>query len=95
MPFQVRVRENSHYMDESEAYDLAAFATYAKAEAACRKIVDDFLAANRKPGLGADALFRLYTTFGEDPVIDGPGPGGARFSAWDYARQRCDEICKG
>ena len=94
MKFKVRIRENSHYMDESEAYDHAAFATYADAEAACRRIVDEFLAANRKPGMGADALFRLYTMFGEDPVIDAPGPGGARFSAWDYAGQRCRDLCK-
>lgn len=94
MPFTVRVRENSHSMDEGEAYDLPAFATYAEAEAACRRIVDDFLTGNLKPGLGAEALFRLYTTFGEDPAIDGPGPSGAGFSAWDYARGRCDELCR-
>jgi hypothetical protein len=93
MPFNVRIRENSHYMDESEAYDHGSFATYAEAEAACRKIVDEFLTGNRKPGIGAETLFRLYTTFGEDPTIDGPGPGGERFSAWDYARERCDQLC--
>ncbi len=95
MPFKVRVRENSHYMDESEAYEHGTFATYAEAEAACRKIVDEFLTANRKPGLGAEALFRLYTTFGEDPAIDGAGPDGRGFSAWDYARERCRQLCRG
>jgi hypothetical protein len=92
MPFTVRIRENAHYMDESEAYDHGSFATYAEAETACRKIVDDFLAGNRKPGIGAEALFRLYTTFGEDPAIDAAGPNGERFSAWDYARNRCAEL---
>ena len=93
MQFKVRIRENSHYMDESESYDHGTFADYAEAEAACRKIVDDFLAGNRKPGIGADALFRIYTTFGEDPSVDAAGPAGERFSAWDYARRRCSEIC--
>ena len=93
MQFKIRIRENSHYMDESEAYNHGSFATYAEAEVACRKIVDDFLTGNRKPGLGADALFRLYTTFGEDPVIDTAGPDGERFSAWEYARRRCAELC--
>ena len=46
-----------------------------------------------KPGIDADALFRLYTTFGEDPTIDAAGPNGERFSAWDYARKRCREMC--
>ena len=93
MPFNVRVRENAHYMDESEAYDHGSFATYAEAEAACRKIVDDFLAANRKPRMNAEALFSLYTTFGEDPTIDAAAPDGEYFSAWDYARKRCRELC--
>jgi hypothetical protein len=93
MPFNVRVRENSHYMDESEAYDHGTFATYAEAETACRKIVDEFLIANRKPGMSADALFSLYTTFGEDPTIDAAAPDGAHFSAWDYARERCRVLC--
>jgi hypothetical protein len=94
MPIKVRIRENSHYMDESEAYNHGSFATYAEAEVACRKIVDDFLSGNRKPGIGAETLFRIYTTFGEDPVIDGSGPDGKHFSAWDYARQRCRDLCK-
>ena len=94
MPFKVRVRENAHYMDESEAYDHGVFASYAEAEAACRRIVDQFLAGAKKPGIGADALFRLYTLFGEDPAIVGAGPGGERFSAWDYARKRCDAMCR-
>lgn len=94
MPFKVRIRENSHYMDESEAYDHGSFATYAAAEAACRKIVDDYLGGARKPGMSADDLFRSYTMFGEDPTIDAAGPDGRHFSAWDYARARCAELCK-
>ena len=95
MPFTVRIRENSHYMDESEAYEHGRFATYAEAETACRKIVDEYLKSARMPGMSADDLFRSYTTFGEDPAIDGAGPNGERFSAWDYARRRCDELCGG
>lgn len=93
MNFTVRVRENSHYMDESEAYTIGPFATYEEAEAACRKIVDDFLAANRKPGQSADALFSLYTMFGEDPSVEGKRVGTGGFSAWDYARRRCGDSC--
>ncbi len=92
MSFTVRVRENSHYRDESEAYTIGPFATYEEAEDKCRKIVDDFLAANRKPGQSADALFNLYTTFGEDPSVEGTPARGAQFSAWDYARYRCRDM---
>ena len=94
MPFTVLIRENSHDMDESEAYDHGRFATYAEAEAACRRIVDDYLAGARKPGMSAEELFRSYTMFGEDPAIDAAGPDGKRFAAWDYARERCGELCK-
>ena len=93
MSFSVRVRENSHYRDESEGYTLGPFPTYEAAEAKCRAIVDEFLSASRKSGQSADALFSLYTTFGEDPSVVGKAPPGASFSAWDYARRRCREIC--
>ncbi len=32
-----------------------------------------------------------YTSFGEDPFII--GPGDYRFSAWDYAKERCSILC--
>jgi len=94
MPYTVRVRENSHYMDESEAYHQGTYPTRDAAEAVCRKIVDEFLAASIKPGMSAEDLFRLYTTFGEDPCVTGPDTGAPSFSAWDYARRRCREMCE-
>ena len=95
MSFTVRVRENSHYMDESEGYTLGPFANYEAAEAKCRAIVDEFLSANAKSGKSAESLFSVYTTFGEDPSVVGKAPPGAAFSAWNYARRRCREICGG
>ena len=52
-----------------------------------------YCAANgyTEPNIAAD-LYYSYTSFGEDPFIR-PSPRGERFSAWEYARQRCDEIC--
>jgi hypothetical protein len=38
--------------------------------------------------------FSLYTTFGEDPFIR-PEHDGHRFSAWEYARLRCELLCAG
>jgi hypothetical protein len=37
-------------------------------------------------------LHDTYTSFGDDPFIR-PAPDGEKFSAWDYAKQRCDELC--
>jgi hypothetical protein len=90
--YRVLVDDNFHYQDESERYSLGTFATCAEATAACRRIVDEFLLDQYKPGMDATDLCRLYTGFGEDPFIVSDDPA-CRFSAWTYARTRCDEIC--
>ncbi|RQH12687.1 hypothetical protein [Bradyrhizobium sp. RP6] len=94
MRYQVLIDDNFHYQDESERVKHGVFATPEEAVAACRSIVDEYLTDAFKPGMTADALFESYTLFGEDPFIvpDGPGDATIKFSAWDYARQRCAEI---
>ncbi|MBR0851874.1 hypothetical protein JQ543_29335 [Bradyrhizobium diazoefficiens] len=89
-PYVVFVDDNFHFMDEDERYKHGEYATLEEAEAQCRMIVDDFLESQYKPGMSAAALFEQYMAFGEDPFIRGPG---TRFSASDYARTRCDELC--
>ena len=91
-PYRVLVDDNFHYRDESERYTLGTFATCAEAMAACRRIVDEFLLDQYKPGMAAEELCSLYTGFGEDPFIVGADPT-CRFSAWSYATARCAEIC--
>jgi hypothetical protein len=91
-PYRVLVDDNFHYRDESERYTLGTFATCAEAMAACRRIVDEFLLDQYKPGMDAVDLCRLYTGFGEDPFIVSADPA-CRFSAWTYATARCAEIC--
>ncbi len=91
MVYVVFVDDNFHYMDESERYKLGEFETAEAAEAACRKIVDEFLMQNHKPGSSFEELYKLYTMFGEDPFIIGQPE--CRFSAWNYAKQRAEEIC--
>jgi hypothetical protein len=88
----VYVDNNFHYMDEDERYCLGAFDSFDAAVAACRKIVDGFLHDN--PAKTADELYDQYTSFGEDPWIKGPNQesDAAPFSAWNYARQRCNEL---
>ena len=92
--YRVLIDDNFHYQDESERVEHGVFASPEEAVAACQSIVDAYLDDAFKPGMTADALFESYTAFGEDPFIVPEGPGGApvKFSAWDYARQRCAEI---
>lgn len=93
--YAVYVDDNFHYQDESERYHLGDFPTLGAAVAACRKIVDDYLASAFKPGMSAAELYNSYTSFGEDPFIRTKAPGSLHFSAWTYAKERCEAICSG
>jgi hypothetical protein len=93
MSFTVFVDDNFHYMDEDERYKLGEYETLDAALAACRGIVDEFLATNHKPGMSADELLAQYKGFGEDPFIMGAG-AASPFSAWTYAQERCKAICQ-
>lgn len=92
--YTVLVDDNFHYQEEDERTELGTFNSYEEAVVACRRIVDDFLQRCHRVGMTAEELYSQYTSFGDDPFIrpDGPVP---RFSAWSYARQRCDDICGG
>jgi hypothetical protein len=93
MTLRVLVDDNFHFTDEDERYQAGTFAVYEEAVAKCREIVDKCLLESLQPGMTADDLLTAYKTFGEDPWIAGTPDGTARFSAWDYARERCEEIC--
>ena len=93
MTYKVFVDDNFHYMDESERYGSGEYESYDVAITACKAIVDEFIAENYSEGMSADDLYAGYVMFGEDPFIS-PEPEGVHFSAWDYAKQRCSEICK-
>lgn len=92
--YTVRVADNFHYRDESETTTLGEFATFAEAEAAARAVVDRFLADQHAPGMTADALYRHYQAFGDEPyIVASPGVSPPRFSGWEYARMRCGQLC--
>ena len=88
----VYVDDNFHFMNEDERYSLGVFENHDAAVAACRKIVDAFL--QNTAATTADELYDLYSSFGEDPWIKGPIPdtGAQPFCAFDYARQRCNQL---
>ncbi|ANW00114.1 hypothetical protein LMTR13_07855 [Bradyrhizobium icense] len=91
MTCKVLIDDNFHYQDENERVTHGQFETAEEAIAACRSIVDDFLAGAFKPGMSATALYDLYRSFGDDPSADPKGAPVA-FSAWQYARERCEVL---
>jgi len=94
-PYRVLVDDNFHDMDESERYELGQFPTLAEALAASCRIVDEYLLTAFKPGMTAEQLYLSYTSFGEAPFIipDASEETAVQFSAWDYARSRCQALC--
>jgi hypothetical protein len=87
--YKVIVADNYHYMDDSESYDAETYATLEEAIAACKEIVDEYLLSAYQPGMTSEVLYDNYKSFGDDAYIE----GNKVFSAWTYAKQRCDEIC--
>jgi len=89
--YKVLVDDNFHYMDESERYQHGEFNSCESAIAACKRIVDEFLLPESKSRGTAEELLRIYMMFGEDPFII-TGDPTCKFSAWDYARERCGQL---
>lgn len=97
MKYRVYIDDNFHYMDDVDANESAAFETCSEALAYCKKIVDESLSnllpnsGNPNSKLNATELYTYYVTFGDDPRIVSDD-AGCSFSAWDYAKLRCEEI---
>jgi hypothetical protein len=91
-PFAVLVDDNFDYMDEEKRYKHGDYATLAEAVQACQAIVDACLQRGYRPGISATKLYEGYVAGGEDPFIIGPD---AEFSAWTYAKERCEALCGG
>ncbi len=93
MTFRVLVDDNYHFMDEDERTELGSFPTKEAAIEAAQRIVDECLRAACRPGMTPKQLYDSYVSSGEDPFIVGEGAEKVTFSAWDYAKQRCNELC--
>ncbi len=90
--FELFVDDNYHYMDEQSRHRVGSFVSYKEALSKAKAIVDQFLKQGHQPGMTSDELFQGYAGFGEDPFI--VPAGEPCFSAWDYARERCAELCR-
>ena len=92
-PWKVLVDDNFDYHETAQT-PVADFDTREEAIAYCRSRVDRWLAVTHEPGMTAAALFDSYTTYGEDPwILGGKLNDPVPFRAWNYARERCREIC--
>jgi hypothetical protein len=92
MKYTVLVDDNSHYMDENERFTHGEFESAETALNAAKALVDADLNSLYRAGMTADELYRHYTTFGIDPFISSEDTN-CRFSAWSYAKERCQQIC--
>jgi len=88
------VDDNYHPMDESERYKLGEFKTLDSAIAACQRVVNNSLSNAYTAGISEADLLASYALFGADPFIIGADQD-VPFSAREYAKQRCHEICSG
>jgi hypothetical protein len=93
MTYRVFVEDNSQYMKSGTHDPVGSFPTAEAAIAAARKIVDTYLMATHLPGMTSQKLFETFKTNGADPFITTEGAKRVEFSAWAYAKRRCDEVC--
>jgi hypothetical protein len=91
--YHLRVYDNFHYSDESEAYDYGQYDSYGSALIAAKKMVESSLRHEYKPGMTKDDLITSYLFYGEDPIIVPSDPDKERFSARDYVHEIAGEIC--
>ena len=88
------IDDNFHHMSEEHRLNFGTSFTPEEAVAACREIVDDWLASHNKPGMTSEQLYDLYVFFGEDPFVVPTDWATALdkalwdFHAWDYAKER-------
>ncbi len=93
--YMVLVDDNFHYQ-EGDRREYGTYDSLDKALAACREVVDKSLVEEYRPDISAEALYDRYVSFGDDPfvaVVDGTDDS-AEFSAWTYAKERCQAMCR-
>jgi hypothetical protein len=93
-PYEIYVDDNFAYMDESKRSFEGAYGDCATAIARCKAIVEDWLRVAYREGMTAEELWSSYEGFGEDPWIASPDKA-CTFSAWTFAKARCEEIARG
>ena len=86
----LKVYDNFHYQDEGETYTRGPYPSASHAISAAREIVDASLRKEKGHSQSAEQLLTRYKSFGEDPMVI--GPGDFEFSAWTYAQARASQV---
>jgi len=90
--YYLRVYDNYHYMDESEAYNHGDYNIYDEAENAAKNIVKESLLHLWQTGSPIDDVYSQYTMYGEDPAVLSVNQSIDKiFSARTYAKLLCDQ----
>jgi len=87
----VYVDDNFHFQDETERYRVGEFDSCDEALTVCKEIVDEYFERLEKGKSSFKELWDGYMLYGEDPFISTSDPE-CKFSAWDYAKERCMEF---
>ena len=91
--YQVVIADNFHYMDRDEFVSHRCFKNGDAAAAAAMAIVDEWLHDALLQGVEPANLYETYQAFGDDPFILAlDGSPDVEFSAWDYAKERCNQL---
>jgi hypothetical protein len=91
--YSVFVDDNFSLPPDEQRYKLGDFATFEEAVAACKRLVDGFLKVEVSLDEAPAERYEAYTHLGPDPFIvtDDPAALNPPFSAWSYAKGRCQE----
>jgi len=93
MSFYLRIYDNYHYQDESEAFNSGSFETAKEAYNKCKSIIDEFITSCFEQKLKAEDIYSQWMTFGEDPVIRSTEKCDyIRFSASDYLKEKIETL---
>lgn len=92
MKYQIINYDNGRYMDEEGRWNGPEFDDALDALDHARSVVNEDLSSLKTDGMTADELYTQYTMFGTEPQIVSSGEE-VFFSAWEYAKRRCEELC--
>lgn len=98
--YKVLVDDNFDYTDEERRYEHGSYSSLEDAISAAEMLVnrylisvaDSYLFSDQASNMTADELYKNYVSFGPDPFITSNTEEKISFSAWDYAKVRCQEL---
>lgn len=94
MKYIVYQDDNLRALNAVGRFLVGEFDTPQAALECCRQRVDSYLHLRYRLGMSASQLYDAYTVTGPDLTIRAQRDRPV-FDAWEYARNRCEEIARG